>query len=452
MANILQIYKYLLENEFLNYDSIYVDIEAKELFELLFDTTNKFKYMTFIGNEKYNQNSIFIIKPVFIKMDNLCRKIIEHNITDSKIISFPMSVMNWEYIFENYGITNFVEYKYLPIGFYPINNDGNLMSISWNSPKIIENAMQLTDTKYKIIHIGNKNINLTDIYDNNSKNLLIVFNRYYDILSVININLSFKGYIYELFGYEMINELKDNRLYKRIKNFDMITAIVEIKTEGKRLQVFKSWLDEYYHSDKDKNVIIECKDKLVHIKEKEEFEKIVQLSLDINRVFSSNPTLTKDQEYMLTYHKLVATNESVINDIIRLINNGYNIIKIFRLICIESLLLNGIMKKKLELIKNHIINIFGVQHIESFDNLIHLGLIKVKNILSLINIVDKPIKIKDIIAKYKLDNLYDNISILFDGGVTLEEINDLHNLDKKIHIYFSKIVYPNEFIYECMKN
>jgi len=463
MANILQVYRYLLENEFHGYDSIYVDVDVRELVEILFGSGTIFIFSDFqVGKgtglgARYKSNSLFIIQSSFLKMDTLCRAIIEFNIAESKIVSFPMEVTNWKYIFESYGITGFVEYNYLPIGFFPIDKDGNIMKICSESSKHLEIGMKLTDAKYRVVYIGDRNLDLSLVSDDSSEQLLIVFNRYHDILSAIDIRTSFQGYVYELFGPDVINELADNRLYYRIKHLDMVSAIVEIKTEGKRLQTFKSWLDDYYRQDDmSKNIIIECKDKLVHIKEKEQFERLVKIALEINQAFSSNPVLTKDQRYTLAYQKLIETHESIIAEIDELINIGYNVIKIFRLICIQSLMLNGISKKRLEELKRSVVQTYGIQHMLAFDNLMHLGLVTVKNVIkNSINILkngNMPKKIQEIVKMYRLIKPSYRISVLFDGGATLDEIDAILSLDKMIKVYFNKLIYPNDFVYDCMKN
>jgi hypothetical protein len=240
----------------------------------------------------------------------------------------------------------------------------------------------------------------------------------------------------------------------------MVSAIVEIKTEGRRLQTFKSWLDDYYRSDdhngKDTNIIIECKDKLAHIKEKEQFERVVKIALEINQAFSSNPLLTKDQQYMLAYQKLNATRESIITEINGLINIGYNVIKIFRLICIQSLMLNGLPKKQLEELKRNVVQTYGIQHMLAFDNLIHIGLITIKNIiknsLNTLKNGNFPKKIQEIVKMYRFIHPTYKISVLFDGGATLDEIDGITSIDKTIKVYFNRLVYPNDFVYDCMKN
>jgi len=399
------------------YTNIYVDNKAEELFMSLFGENKLFIFTDFheiLQNHNHNHNhDIFIIYASYPKLDIVCQIIsngfLQEEKHNSKIISIPREITGHKFALEQYGLTRSVTYTSLPITFYYNNNN-----------------------------------------DNNSNNRSIIFNRKQDLLSTVNIDLSFRGYLYEKFGKNIFKELKDNKFYEKIKNKELHHANEEIKLEGDRLKIMRKWLDEYYAPDKIKSKQVrfadQCRDKMAFAKDKEQFEKVLGLALQLNDFlpsiqFQNYDTVpaTPDQRYMLSFQKLMLTKKSIINEIQILIISEYPIARVLRLLCIESLVLNKINTKKLNEIKKDIVHTYGFKYIPVLQRLIDKGILN-ENINENIN---KKKTIMDIIKKYDDEP---NISILFNGGITLKELDDIQELKRNIKIYYSKIIWPNEYI------
>ena len=142
-------YKELLQKEFnifchsckcKEYTNIYVDKKAEELFTLLFGENKLFVFTDFYELLKQKGHShnhdIFILYSSYPKLDMIC-KIIRKNQEDtdiadmpnSKIITFPKTVVNYEFLFRQYDLSQITTYVNLPIGYYKTPGQDNIFKI-----------------------------------------------------------------------------------------------------------------------------------------------------------------------------------------------------------------------------------------------------------------------------------------------------------------------------------
>lgn len=445
-------YKHILSRKLAGHSNIYVDKDTKELLDLLFpQNAYPFKFIDFDSQLKlqFEPYSVFIIYSSFLKFDRICILILEHKLKNIKIISFPNPILNYQLTLEQYGISNIVTYKCIPVGFYLL--DG-VFKIGTDSNENLHAALEhhFGNKKYHVTSIGgNANVKLEQYHDPESTDLFLVVNRELDLLSTVVIDGTFRGYVYELYGKKMLDKLKNNNLYKRIKDLEIGSANKEIKEESKRLQDFKLAVDQV------QNVNDSTRMKLIFIKQKDELAEISKVALELDSKFSLALTfnnydttdtlnsLTTNQIYIGSFYKLMISQKSIIPEINNLIDRKYSVNKILRLLCLQSQVFDGISKKNLDDIKHSIVQVYGHKYIVEFNELSFSGLLKEKQKqLSILKLMkSNKHKLIHIVRDFIKDIKWTSVRVLFNGGIVYWEIDELLEYSK-MEILTNKIIYP----------
>lgn len=226
---------------------------------------------------------------------------------------------------------------------------------------------------------------------------LIVLERNLDFLSVLLNQLSYSGIIDEVYDIDintikienqttyldMIDEGTDS-LYDSIRSMNFGIACDYLNTEAKNLQ---SQYDEIQQSQ----TISQVKNFVDQLSNLESLKKQVSNHTKISEDILLNlKTGDEDSEFnnILDFQQdILLQNLSYSNTILKiteLIYENYTIYDILRLICITSIVNNGLRERDYVNLNNEIIESYGFKYFQLLQNLIKIGLITIRGDPSII--------------------------------------------------------------------
>lgn len=291
----------------------------------------------------------------------------------------------------------------IPTSFKECNLDGDLSSLYY----VARSIMKLQSFYGLIPHIKVKGENAKNVYEMMLRmrkqvgseifnavpeiNTLILFDRKVDMLTPMVTQLTYEGLIDELFGiknnlftptFQCIPDIPPSAKPKVLlnSNDNIYAQIRDLNQQfiGKRLKENALEIDKKMQGKKELKTVQQIKEFTEKLPQLQEDKRNLEMHINIVQYINALIGKTAFRKYVQTQLGILAGDDekTTLAYIEEMIDRQEPLIKVLRLLCLQSLTQNGLKKGVFENIRRDIIQSYGLEALLVLNNLDRCGLLK----------------------------------------------------------------------------